>query len=285
LSSLSHFKKFSGIRWDACGVLQLARDAREEASQRASIAALALPPEYAQYVTRDEASAHAGVAVAAPGLWFPEGGWIQPRSLVEAQLEACGNRLKTFFGKRVSQLPDAPAVILANSAEAPKLQDIPHLRMRRVRGQISHLSADEIDAPHAVVLRGGMILPPVGGVCVVGASFDIDDSDPLPRAESDAGNLERLRRMIPEIDTPAVAQSRVAFRAVTPDRLPVVGKLGEGVYSAFAYGSRGLIWAALAAELIASQLEGEPLPLEGKLAEALHPQRFARRAESRGLRP
>jgi tRNA 5-methylaminomethyl-2-thiouridine biosynthesis bifunctional protein len=63
--------------------------------------------------------------------------------------------------------------------------------------------------------------------------------------------------------------------------VPVVGKLGEGVYGAFAYGSRGLIWAALAAELIASELEGEPLPLEGKLADAMDPGRFARRARAR----
>jgi len=80
-------------------------------------------------------------------------------------------------------------------------------------------------------------------------------------------------------------QNRVAFRAVTPDRLPVVGKIAAGVYGAFAYGSRGIIWAALAAELIAAELEGEPLPLEGKLADAMHPRRFARRAESRGSRP
>jgi len=285
LYSLAHWGRLDNLRWDPCGVLQLARDDKEEASQRASVAALALPPGYAQYVTREEAAAHAGVPVAAPGLWFPGGGWIQPRSLVEAQLAACGNRLKTFFRKNLSQLPDVPAVILANSAEAPKLQDVPHLRMRRVRGQVSHLAADGIDPPHVVVLRGGMILPPVGGLCVVGASFDVDDPDPAPRAESDAGNLERLGRIIPGIGTPPVVQSRVAFRAVTPDRLPVVGKLGEGVYGAFAYGSRGLIWAALAAEIIACELEGEPLPIEGKLADAVHPQRFARRAESRGWRP
>jgi tRNA 5-methylaminomethyl-2-thiouridine biosynthesis bifunctional protein len=65
----------------------------------------------------------------------------------------------------------------------------------------------------------------------------------------------------------------------------VVGKIADGVYGAFAYGSRGLIWAALAAELIAAELEGEPLPIEGKLADALHPSRFARRAGSRGSRP
>ena len=50
--------------------------------------------------------------------------------------------------------------------------------MRRVRGQLTHLAAEGIDAPHVVVLRGGMVLPPVDGVCVVGASFDIDDDGP-----------------------------------------------------------------------------------------------------------
>jgi tRNA 5-methylaminomethyl-2-thiouridine biosynthesis bifunctional protein len=284
LLSSSSWKRFGAIRWDPCGVLQLARDEKEEASQRASIAALGLPPEYAQYVTREEASAHAGASVMAPGLWFPEGGWIQPRSLVQAQLDACGTRLNRRLGRTLSSLPDVPAVILANSAEAPKLMDVPHLRMRRVRGQLTHLAAEGIDAPHVVVLRGGMVLPPVGGLCVVGASFDIDDTDPEPRADSDTGNLERLSRIV-SIGSPKIVESRVSFRAVTPDRLPVVGKLGEGVYGAFAYGSRGLVWAALAAELIACELEGEPLPIEGRLADAMHPRRFARRAESRGLRP
>jgi tRNA 5-methylaminomethyl-2-thiouridine biosynthesis bifunctional protein len=225
------------------------------------------------------------VAVAAPGLWFPHAGWIKPESLVRAQLEACGSRLKTFFGKAVSTLPDAPVVILANSAEAPALQPVPHLRLRKVRGQLTHVPADALDAPGVVLLRGGMVLPPVEGICVVGASYDIDDEDPAPRAESDAGNLERLRNILALGSTPPVLQNRVAFRSVTPDRLPVVGKLADGVYGAFAYGSRGLVWAALAAELIASELEGEPLPIEGKLADAMHPQRFTRRAESRGSRP
>ena len=285
LYSVGRWKTLQDLRWDRCGVLQLARDAKEEASQRASIAALGLPPAYAQYVTREEASQHAGVPVAASGVWFAEAGWIQPPSLVEAQLDACGSRLKRFFGKTLSALPDVPAVILANSYEAPKLHDIPHLRMRRVRGQASHVRADAIEAPHVVVLRGGMILPPVGGMCVVGASYDIDDNDPAPRAQSDEGNLERLSRIIAVETLPTVVENRVAFRAVTPDRLPVVGKVGEGIYGAFAYGSRGLIWAALAAEIIASELEGEPLPVEGKLADALHPQRFARRAGSRDSRP
>jgi tRNA 5-methylaminomethyl-2-thiouridine biosynthesis bifunctional protein len=286
LLCLRNWPRFGRLRWDPCGVLQLARDAREQASQRKALAALELPSEYVQYVTREEASAHAGVPVSADGLWFPQGGWVQPRSLAEAELDACGARLERRFGRELSSLheAEAPVVILANSFEAPKMQPVPHLRLRRVRGQVTHVPAEAIDAPHVSVLRGGLVLPAVDGICLVGASFDLDDEDAQMRAESHRGNLERLARIL-GAQVPAQAfEGRVGFRAVVPDRIPVVGKLGEACYGAFAFGSRGLLWGALAAEIIAAGLEGEPLPVEGALADALDPGRFARRAARRGLR-
>jgi len=314
------------LRWDRCGVLQLARNATEDAAQRAAIAALGYPPEYAQYATREEACAHAGVVVASGGLWFPESGWIRPASAVCAQLERCGDALQTRYGRDAASLERtdsawlvrdaqgqaiaaAPVVVLANATEALRLVRSQHLRLRRVRGQLSYLPADAIEAPHAVVLRGGLVLPPIEGRCVVGASYDFDDDDPELRAESHAGNLERLARILPG-STPALdpgmLDGRVGFRAVSGDRLPIGGALADeravlaradevararlrfvprmpGVYAAFAYGSRGLVWASLVAELIASEIEGEPLPLEGSLAEAIDPARFVMRALRRAL--
>ncbi len=281
LYSISRWKELAGLRWDPCGVLQLARDGKEEASQRKALALLALPPEYAQYATREEASAHAGVPLPASGVWFPEGGWIQPRSLVEAQLAACGPRLERRFSSELQTLPEDTTVVLCNSGEAPRLHPVPHLRLRRVRGQLTYVPEEALEPPHVVVLRGGMVLPPVDGVCVIGATYDIDDADASVREEGHEGNLLRLQAIIGTPLKNKAFDGRVAFRAVAPDRVPVVGKLGEGVYGAFAYGSRGLIWAALAAELIAAELDGEPLPLEGKLVEAMDPGRFARRAKLR----
>jgi tRNA 5-methylaminomethyl-2-thiouridine biosynthesis bifunctional protein len=128
-----------------------------------------------------------------------------------------------------------------------------------------------------------MVLPPVDGLCVVGASFDIEDDEAAPRASSDEGNLERVARILPGFSATDLSslKSRVAFRTVAPDRLPLAGKIGENVYGLLALGSRGLIWSSLGAELIAAELEGEPLPLEGDLADALEPARFARRAARR----
>ena len=278
LYGVRRWKSLTGVRWDPCGVLQLARTEKEARSQEQASAGL--PSEYAQLVTAEEATKHAGVPLTAPGVWFPEAGWVQPASLVRAQLESCGTRLRRRFGAAVTVLPDTPVVVLANSFEAPALAPLPYLRMRRVRGQLTYLAEDALDAPHVVVLRGGMVLPVVDGVCVVGATYDLDDEEGALREDSEAGNLERLKNIL-GVEARARGEGRVGFRAVTPDRLPVVGKLAERVYGAFAYGSRGLIWAALAAEIVASELEGDPLPVEGALLRALEPGRFRRRAESR----
>ena len=93
---------------------------------------------------------------------------------------------------------------------------------------------------------------------------------------------------------------RVGFRATTPDRLPLVGALPDprtqppadatlkeiprlvGAHALLGLGSRGLVWATLAAELLASRLADDPAPLENDLADAIDPARFLLRARRRG---
>ncbi len=52
-----------------------------------------------------------------------------------------------------------------------------------------------------------------------------------------------------------------------------------------ALGSRGLCSAPLAAELLASQIVGEPLPLDKDTLAALHPHRFWVRKLLKGKNP
>ena len=280
LSARARYESLEGLRWDPCGVLQLARDEREAQSQAASVAALALPAEYAEQVSAEEATGHAGVPVGAGGLWFPRAGWVQPRSLVEALLAACGPRLERRFSSEMKARPEGITILATAAAE------VPHARLRRVRGQLSYLPQEALEPPRVVVLRGGMILPPVEGTCVAGASFDIDDADPAQRLSSHEGNLERLSRILPAQDFSRVPmEGRVGFRIVARDRLPLAGRLDEDTWALLALGSRGLTWTSLGAELVASLLEGEPLPVEGKLADALDPLRFMKRAGSRATLP
>jgi len=299
---LEHWRQFDAIgaapEWQRCGVLQLARDAREAAAQHAALAALAPPLDYARGVDTREASALAGVTLAGGGLWYQEAGWIRPRSFARALIARSGAR--TLYGREAAALERASgdwrvldregaeiaragAVVLANAEDALRLAPLAEVRLRRVRGQLTHVPA--LPNLKAAVLRGGMVLPEIDGVSVTGASFDLDDDDPAVRTDSHEGNLERLERMVPGaargLDASMLA-GRTAFRTVAPDRLPLIGALGApGLYGAFAYGSRGLLWAGLGGELLASLMDGEPLPLEAALVEALAPQRFAKRAARR----
>ncbi|HEY4352615.1 MAG TPA: bifunctional tRNA (5-methylaminomethyl-2-thiouridine)(34)-methyltransferase MnmD/FAD-dependent 5-carboxymethylaminomethyl-2-thiouridine(34) oxidoreductase MnmC [Paraburkholderia sp.] len=168
------------------------------------------------------------------------------------------------------------------------------------------------------IIGEGYAVPLADGTTLAGATYDIDDTDTTVRAEGHLENIERVARMLPSLagrfenpasrsnetitrDASHTLTGRVAFRCVTSDRLPMIGTLADeaaaiadaaklrgalprdlpranGLFGAFAYGSRGLVWAALGAELIASQLEGEPWPIERELAEAIDPARFLLRA-------
>jgi tRNA 5-methylaminomethyl-2-thiouridine biosynthesis bifunctional protein len=86
---------------------------------------------------------------------------------------------------------------------------------------------------------------------------------------------------------------KVGLRPVVPDRLPLVGQVPgrqstersslsraararvPGLYVNSGYGARGILLATLAAELLASQIAGEPLPLPKDLVRAIDPMRYA----------
>jgi tRNA 5-methylaminomethyl-2-thiouridine biosynthesis bifunctional protein len=201
----------------------------------------------------------------------------------------------------------APVVIFANAHDAARVAGLRYAPTRSVRGQLTLLPAGRVPSLGVPVVGEGYAVPLPDGVTLTGATYDIDDPERSLRPAGQIENLERLARMLPTlantIDSQQAASlpGRVAFRCVTSDRLPMIGALADeqaaiheagrlrgawpldlpratGLYGAFAYGSRGLVWAGLGAELIASQIEGEPWPIERTLAEDLDPARFLLRA-------
>ena len=92
------------------------------------------------------------------------------------------------------------------------------------------------------------------------------------------------------------ATGRAALRCSTPDYLPLVGQLIHAnqliqnppkhkthpnalpwhhhLYVNIGHGTKGLTSAPLCAELLASIILGDPLPLEVSLAQQLNPNRF-----------
>jgi tRNA 5-methylaminomethyl-2-thiouridine biosynthesis bifunctional protein len=208
-------------------------------------------------------------------------------------------------------LARAPVVVFANAHDAVRLAGLRHAPTRIVRGQLTRLPARFAAALRVPVIGDGYAVPLADGL-LTGATYDLDDTDATIRASSHSENLARLSSLLPAFSgelarlDPAALAGRVGFRCVTGDRLPMIGPLAdeaasegnaamlsgawpldlpraEGLYGAFALGSRGLVWSSLAAELIASQIEGEPWPLERDLADSIDPARYLLRALRHGL--
>jgi len=195
----------------------------------------------------------------------------------------------------------APVLILANAGDGRRLAGgggDAQLPLRNARGQVSYLLPATDPFSEIVICRDGYVTPQVDGIRCIGASFRIDDDDAQIRNAEHEENLARLDAMLPGYAagiSPNTLGGRVGFRSVTRDRMPIIGPIAaadramadvpaatrladiprqDGLYGLLGLGSRGLVWAALAAELLAAQIEGAPLPLEGDLVDAVDPGRF-----------
>jgi tRNA 5-methylaminomethyl-2-thiouridine biosynthesis bifunctional protein len=309
------------VRWAPCGVLHLAREPKHEALQRRLVAEQMPPPEYLQFLEREAAVRLAGWPVEAGGWWFPTGGWVSPPSLCAANLGRHAGRIDARFGVSVGRIErradtwllldhadrpiaEAPTVILANGAAAAELEQTAALPLRTALGQATYLPVDATPTLDIVVCRLGYVTPALDGIRCAGATFDTAATEAVVTATAHQENLARLHYMLPGFAANIGAdrlQGRASLRPLSPDRLPMIGALprgGEvprsheglddlprlpGLFGLLGYGARGLVWAQLAAELLASQLEGDPLPLEADLVAAVDPARFLLRAWRRGI--
>jgi len=296
-------------RWGATGVLHLARDPAHELRQQQVVSAHHAPADFLRFVDRDEASALAGWPLEIGGWWFPGGGWVNPPSLCRANL--AHPNIRTRFGVHVDALARtgdgwqaldrdgrsvaaAPVLVLANGVGIRKIEQATALPVRSARGQVSHLPAEPGSAPKVVVCRLGYVSPAIDGLRCAGATFLVDDDDPALRAADHEDNLAKLDFILPgftESLAPTDGAGRVGFRPASPDRLPMVGAVPvpgshapdtplahmerfPGLFAMSGFGARGLVWSAVVADQLASQINGDPLPLEHDLGEGIDPARF-----------
>ena len=294
LRRLQEFSTDPKLIWQQCGVLRLARDAKQVERQRRIAESGLLPPEVLRWVEVEEASALAGWRAPAPGWWFPQGGWVHPPALCDAVLRVAGNAVRLHTQREVADLvrvgnawravdasgnviAEAPVAILANGHLARRFAVSSALPLRPVRGQITCIPAEPGRSIKAVVAREGYVTPATSfGVHVVGATYEEGSTDTLAREADHRANLERLKNLLPDFAATVDAArlgGRAGIRTVGPDRLPLVGAIpgSEGLFGLLGLGSRGLVYAPLCAELLACGIEGEPLPLEQDLAAGLAP--------------
>ncbi len=267
-----------------CGVLRIARDERKR--DKMARQAVDAADEWLQGVDLEAARSLCGAAPAEAGFHLPQAGWVVPPALVAAFLDHPGITLQTKSEvKRLQKEGAGWQLLLADGSRLQATRVVlatafdhglgsTRLAMGSARGQLSMLAARDTRALHKIVCRDGYITPAVNGMHIVGATVQHDDDDAAARTSDDEQNFERLQRLLPDFATRAELQSgRVGWRATTPDRLPLVGKLDEGLYASLGHGARGITCAPLCAEFLAAMMCDAPLPLGAEWIARLDPLR------------
>jgi tRNA 5-methylaminomethyl-2-thiouridine biosynthesis bifunctional protein len=208
-----------------------------------------------------------------------------------------GNRWVLTDASKNRILSADKVIVAAGLASKKILSSIQiKLPLKPVRGQLSFFrirpnSNWTARLPHAIICGDGYCIPASqlenGDMrWIVGSSFDENETDNQARYESDRFNQEQAAGLLnfTEDDQEELIPDGqfVGIRCVAGDRLPIIGALPQrpGIFIATALGSRGILWSALAAKLIADQvLAGDfalltRLGFTSAMAAALAPDRF-----------
>ena len=317
-------------------VTQTSLERAKEALQRVN-----LPKELVSWLTCDEVSTTLGTEASAEGLFFPKGGWLNPPSVVKrclqhdnitvklnqnvksiVQQEGGGEISPPLWQVHTSDISGSHGeseqgniVVVATGSLNQALNQQLGLPIRPVKGQVSHLTSDQIQSPlHLPVTHAGYSAPCEGGA-VSGATFEAPDMSKTASLKGHQTNLQSAVSALPNwlqssvTETATEVTGRVAFRPTTPDHLPIIGAVPDpewmktaylsqshthvvykypkqqyqrGLYVSNGHGPRGLMSVFLAAESLLADIQGGALVQPLSLYHASHPARFAIRKWRRG---
>ena len=303
-----------GKCWNPHGIFQPAK--KDKVFNQKEVADylldLGLDADMAQALHAEDARLACGIA--QDGIWLPRGASL---NLSEAtndalkphpQLTCCWNtqivRLEkidkawVLFNQDNEPCLTANKVVIAASVDSKNLAASIGVRLplRPVRGQLSIFSVASTSPwvsklPSTAISRDGYCLPAkkLGDGSyrwIVGSSFDEGESDLQDWDASDDFNRAQAKGLLDYVEGEASqlqkSGSFVGVRCVAGDRLPIIGALTQrpGIFMATALGSRGVLWSALAAKLIAAQVLEDDFALLARLGfatdlvAALAPARF-----------
>ncbi len=235
---------------DFCGVLQLAFNEQTSLRQQKLISNDVWPEQLIHAVDRSQAEVLAGVHLPYSGLFIPEGGWINPPSLINAliALSNLSGNLSLHLHHRLQTIDeqeghvslkfsngntvDTPQVVLATGHELADISHCTNLPLRPVRGQVEAIPTQEsLSKLKTVLCHKGYLTPAFQGRHALGSTYVKRDTDTAARATESEQNLQLHQQALSlcnwvqnlEHDN----RARAAVRLGVPDHQPLCGTLPD----------------------------------------------------------
>jgi tRNA 5-methylaminomethyl-2-thiouridine biosynthesis bifunctional protein len=210
-------------------------------------------------------------------------------------------RWHCFSGSDAIQ--DDDVLIVANGAEINELGLQQKYPVEVVRGQVAVLNANEPSSQIKKTRNADVhITPAIDGKHYLGATYSRDSGMTTASQEDNRALIESLNNIYPGMFTEEdCCAAWVGFRTISKDRVPIVGAVPDvaffeaqyadirhgsktsvydaaaylkGLYISAAHGSRGFTSSFLSAEIIASLIDGSPMPVGKDVLNYLSPSRF-----------
>lgn len=211
------------------------------------------------------------------------------------------NKWQCFDDSRL--IKDAEVLIVASGADV-NVSGLPtNYPVETIRGQVMVLKENQSSGKIKKTLNADVhITPAINGKHYLGATYARNCANMKVCETDNRKLLTSLNNIYPDVfRADDHCDTWIGFRAMSKDRVPVVGAVPDeaffdaeyadirhgntareylpasylnGLYISAAHGSRGFTSSFISAEIIASQIAGEPSPVNKKILDYLNPSRF-----------
>jgi tRNA 5-methylaminomethyl-2-thiouridine biosynthesis bifunctional protein len=249
------------LDWHACGLLQLAHNAREELRWE-SLENRNFDQSFLQLLDQNQSTDIAGIPLNYKASYFPQAGWINPVSFCEVLLTDCESKdsinvsgklnviLETDVINLVRQnesedwqlcnqqgkiIASAEAVIITSGKDLNQFSQTKNLPSIPVAGQTTTATSNDFASQLKSTIGHEGYLTPVSDTTsqlTFGASFERNINDTELNTETDKNNLEQLSKYLPQLADSFVDinSAHAAIRMTTPDRFPYFGGIADQEY-------------------------------------------------------
>ena len=217
------------------------------------------------------------------------------------EIRLSGKKWRCFSG--AEPILEEEVLIVANGTEINELGLPLDFPIESVRGQVAVLNANQASSRIKKTRNADVhITPAINGKHYLGATYDRGSSITMATQEDSKVLLQSLHNVYPDMfSEDDCCDAWVGFRTISKDRVPIVGAVPDmsfyaaeytdirhgsntmkyrgaaylnGLYISAAHGSRGFTSSFLCAEIVASLIDGSPMPVCKKVLDYLSPSRF-----------
>ena len=245
--------KHTDLDWQACGLLQLAHNEREE-QRWDSLKDREFDSEFLQLIDQQQSSEIAGLPINYKASYFPQAGWINPINFCETLLKDCGDNCKLILETDAIKLSkqaniwkvlnhedqniaSAEVVVVTSGKDLNQFSQTNTLPSMPVAGQTTVAPTNPFASQLKTTIGHEGYLTPASdntSQLTFGASFErsftLNKKNQVDiNNETDKSNLNQLSKYLPELTDSftEVNSAHSAVRMTTPDRFPYVGGLAD----------------------------------------------------------